>query len=188
MNKRTFLSATIGVVWIAIAQATGAAASARADAPVRADAAAIEASIASTDRPAADHERDVRAQPAKVLTLLGARPGLHVIDYLAGDGYYSELLARVVGAKGQVTVYNNMGYAAYFGQNLFKRFADHRVPNTAFKVVDIANLKLAPNSLDAALFVMAYHDVYYTPQGASGPMGDPAQMIGSLFAALARCC
>ena len=152
--------------------------------PVKADASAIAASIASPERPAADRERDVWAKPEIVLTLLGARPGMHVIDYLAADGYYSELLARIVGPNGQVILYNNGGYASYAGQGLAKRFDGRHVPNTLQKVVEIADLKLPENSLDAALFVMSYHDVYFTPHGAQGPMGDSSQMVRALFAAL----
>lgn len=151
---------------------------------VKADAAAIAASIASPDRPAADKERDVWARPETVLTFLGARPGMHVVDYFAGDGYFSELLARVVGPKGEVIVYNNGGYASYAGQGLAKRFTGKRVPNTLLKVQEVADFKPAPKSLDAALFVMSYHDVYYTPEGAEGPMGDASRMVGALFTAL----
>ncbi|HET9389698.1 MAG TPA: hypothetical protein VFO44_08635 [Steroidobacteraceae bacterium] len=150
----------------------------------KADASAISASIASPDRPQADHERDAWANPEHVLTFLGARPGMHVIDYLAADGYYSELLSRVVGEKGEVIVYNNLGYSGFIGKKLSERFANHRLPNTLVKVAEINDLKLAPKSLDAALFVMSYHDVYYTPKNASGPMGDADQMVGSLFTAL----
>ena len=152
--------------------------------PPKADATAIAASIASPERPAADHERDAWAKPAVVLTLLGAHPGMQVLDYLAGDGYYSELLARIVGPKGRVTVYNNGGYAGYIGKELAERFNNRHVPNTQFKVAEIGSLKLAPKSLDAVLFVMSYHDVYFKPQGAAGPMGDAATMIGELRAAL----
>ncbi len=153
-------------------------------APAKADAAAITASIASPERPQADHERDAWAKPQTLLTFLGARPGMRVIDYLAGDGYYSELLARIVGPKGRVIVYNNGGYASYVGQELAKRFDGNRVPNTLLKVGEISDLKLPAHSLDAALFVMSYHDVYYAPENASGPMGDAAQMVGALFAAM----
>ncbi len=152
--------------------------------PAHADPAAIKASIASPDRPQADRERDEWAKPETVLNFLGARPGMQVIDYFAGDGYYSELLARIVGEKGKVIVYNNGGYAGFVGQELVKRFADKRVPNTSLRVAEIPNLKLADKSLDAALFVMSYHDVYYTPEGAKSPMGDVAQMLGGLFDAL----
>jgi predicted methyltransferase len=152
--------------------------------PAKADASAIAASIASPERPQADRERDAWAKPQTVLTLLGARPGIQVIDYLAGDGYYSELLARIVGPKGKVIVYNNGGYASYVGQKLTQRFEGKRVPNTLLKVEEIADLKLPANCLDAALFVMSYHDVYFTPEGAKGPMGDASQMVGALFSAL----
>jgi predicted methyltransferase len=152
--------------------------------PAKADATAIAASIASPERPQADRERDAWAKPQTVLTELGARPGMQVIDYLAGDGYYSELLARIVGPKGSVIAYNNGGYASYIGQELAQRFADKRVPNTLLKVEEIADLRLPAKSLDAALFVMSYHDVYFTPPGAKGPMGDASQMVSALFSAL----
>jgi predicted methyltransferase len=173
----TFILATL--FWNPALAAPAKAASAKA-----ADTSAIAASIASPDRPQADRERDEWAKPQIVLTFLGARPGMQTIDYLAADGYYSELLARIVGPKGKVIVYNNGGYSSFIGDKLAKRYAGNRVPNTLVKVGEIADLKLPPKSLDAALFVMSYHDVYYTPKGASGPMGDPAQMVGALFTAL----
>jgi predicted methyltransferase len=169
----TFSSALLAIVW-SVAPAH----------PAKANAASIAASIASPDRPTADHERDVWAKPAVVLNFLGARPGMQVIDYLAGDGYYSELLARIVGAKGRVTVFNNAGYAGYVGKELAERYANHRVPHSLLRVAEIAVLKLQPRSLDAALFVMSYHDVYFKPQGAAGPMGDAATMVANLRTAL----
>ncbi len=176
-------SAVLGSLVLALSCNAAAAAPVK---PVKADAAAIAASIGSSERPAADRERDAWAKPEVVLTLLGARPGMHVIDYLAGDGYYSELLARIVGPNGEVILYNNGGYASFIGQMLVKRFEGHRVPNTLEKVAEIDELKLPAESLDAALFVMSYHDVYFTPHGAQGPMGDAAQMVGALFGALKK--
>jgi predicted methyltransferase len=72
-----------------------------------ADAAAIDASIASTDRSAEDKEQDSWRRPAEVLTFLELRPGLHTLDYFAASGYYTELMSRTVGADGKVIAYNN---------------------------------------------------------------------------------
>jgi predicted methyltransferase len=152
--------------------------------PTGPDAAAITAAIDSSERPSDDRSRDEWAKPQAVLTFLGARPGMQVIDYLAGDGYYSELLARVVGPKGQVIVYNNLGYARFVGTDLVKRFGNRRLPNTLLKVTNTADLQLPEKSLDAALFVMSYHDIYYKPKGAAGPMGDATQVAALLFSAL----
>lgn len=173
--------ATLALLALVVLAFSGNPLLARSD---KADATAITASIASPERPQADRERDAWAKPETVLTLLGARPGMQVIDYLAGDGYYSELLARIVGPQGRVIVYNSGAYASFIGQKLAERFEGKRVPNTLLKVQEIADLKLPARSLDAALFVMSYHDVYFTPRGATGPMGDPLQMVGALFRAL----
>jgi predicted methyltransferase len=67
-----------------VAAATAAAPAARADR--YADA------VAQAGRPAADLKRDEIDHPAEVLRLAGIRPGMVVADFLAGDGYYSELL------------------------------------------------------------------------------------------------
>ena len=161
----------------------GAVEAARTPRPAQADDSAIAAAIANTDRPPADREEDSFRKPEAVLRLLGAHPGMHVIDYLAGDGYYSELLANVAGPKGKVYVYNNSLYGGFAGAALVKRFGNHRLPNTEVKYSVIADLKLPPKSLDAALFVMSYHDIYYTPKGGK-PLGDARQLTSALFEAM----
>jgi predicted methyltransferase len=45
-------------------------------------------------------------------------------------------------------------------------------------------LRLEPNSLDGVLFVMAYHDLYWTPKGTTAPLGNPAQVNADLFRAV----
>ncbi len=65
-----------------------------------------------------------------------------------------------------------------------KRLDAGHLSNTLEKVAEIEELKLPAESLDAALFVMSYHDVYFTVPGTKGPMGDAAQMVRALFAAL----
>ena len=52
--------------------------------------------IAAPDRSAADRATDARRDPLKVLTFIGARPGMKVLDMGAGGGYSTELMARAV--------------------------------------------------------------------------------------------
>ena len=61
-------------------------------------------------RPAADAKRDAIDHPAEVLRLAGIRRGMQVADFLAADGYYSELLSHLVGRKGHVYLLNNEAY------------------------------------------------------------------------------
>ena len=58
--------------------------------------------IVSPDRSAADKTIDQRRKPEEMLSFIGVRPGMVVLDLSAGGGYTSELLARAVGPQGQV--------------------------------------------------------------------------------------
>ena len=58
--------------------------------------------VASPDRSTADKNIDLRRKPEQMLSFIGVRPGMVVLDLSAGGGYSTELLARAVGPKGQV--------------------------------------------------------------------------------------
>ena len=73
----------------------------------------IEAAIADPARTDKDRERDAREKPAEVLAFAGVKPGMTVVDMFAGGGYYTELLAGVVGPTGKVLSVNNVPYATY---------------------------------------------------------------------------
>jgi len=145
---------------------------------------AIAAAIADPNRYVGDREEDAWRMPQAILEFMGVTPGMHVLDYFAAGGYFSELLARSVGPGGSVLVYNNPPYAQFAGETLVKRFANARLPNAKVVTLPTAELNLSPNSLDGVLLVMAYHDLYWTPEGASAPMGVPAQVNAQLFQAL----
>src|SRR5512141_986246 len=65
-------------------------------------AAALDAAFTSPDRLKTDAEQDERRQSRAVLTFLGVKPGMRVIDVFSAGGYNTELLARAVGVKGEV--------------------------------------------------------------------------------------
>lgn len=145
---------------------------------------AVEAAIDSPDRPAADRERDASARPGEVLSFLGVAPGMRVADMFSAGGYYTELLARTVGVKGQVIAYNNPPYAKFAEKGIAERYADGRLGNVRQVTAEVDALELPPASLDAALFVMSYHDAYWRPDDKSWDRTDPAELLRRLFLAL----
>lgn len=153
-------------------------------APLGADAAAIAQAIASPARSAEDRAEDAWRQPATVLLFLQARPGMRVIDVFAAGGYYSELLARVAGTTGRVIAYNNPPYARFAGKKPAERFDDGRLPNVQSVTAEVTELSLPDNGLDAALFVLAYHDLYWRPAEGGWEHTDPALLLRKLYAAL----
>lgn len=53
-------------------------------------------------RPFADEDRDVARHPAELVAFAGIKPGMKVADFMPGGGYYTRILAHLVGPKGTV--------------------------------------------------------------------------------------
>jgi predicted methyltransferase len=155
-----------------------------ADTSADARHASVAAGIDSQERFAADATEDTWRKPEVILDLLGVEPGMEVIDVFAAGGYYTELLARVVGPEGHVIAYNNEPYARFAADQIAERYAAGRLPNVEQLTVDANALELPPASLDAALFVMSYHDLYWRPEDGSWPETDPADFLARLYVAL----
>ena len=58
--------------------------------------------LANPERPAQERALDEARKPEEVLTFYGVKPGDKVADILAGRGYYTAILAQVVGPQGVV--------------------------------------------------------------------------------------
>ena len=146
-------------------------------------AAIYDAAVATTGRSDKDRERDAREKPADVLAFAGFRPGMRIADIFGGGGYYSELLAALVGPKGHVVLLNNPAYARFAAEDLESRFKDGRMASIERSVVANEDLKLGRASLDGALFVMSYHDLYFSDP-KDFPAIDAPQFLAQLHRAL----
>jgi len=62
----------------------------------------IAAAVNDSHRPAADQARDSNRKPAESVAFAGVKPGDKVVDFLAGGGYFSRILSKVVGPQGHV--------------------------------------------------------------------------------------
>jgi predicted methyltransferase len=134
-----------------------------------ADPTPIETAIASPDRTDKDRERDAREKPAEVLAFAGVKPGMTVIDMFAGGGYYSELLASVVGPTGKVLSVNNVPYAQYGKDAIKARFTEGRLTNVERRLVEASYMNLPPKSADLIVIVMSYHDAFWIDEKEGWP-------------------
>ncbi len=145
---------------------------------------AISRAVADPGRPAADRERDATSPPPEVLGFLGVRRGMSVFDLNAATGYFSELLANVVGPRGHVIAHNHPGAVAMLGEQLEQRYEHGRLPNVEQLLVRHDELRLAAESLDLVLMSMAYHDTYwYDPKVDWGPV-DQSALLKQFYTAL----
>jgi len=144
----------------------------------------IAAALSAPDRFAGDSDEDEWRNSRAILQFFGVESGMHVVDYFAGSGYYSELLARCAGPSGLVIAYNNKPFADFAGEKLINRFANNRLAAVKVVTTPTNELKLDADSLDGVLFFWSYHDLYWQPKDEPAPLGDPAQVTAMLFKAV----
>lgn len=144
------------------------------------DEPAVLTAMSKPDRLADDIERDSRSKPQAVIPLLNLETGDRVVDIFGSGGYYSELLASVVGESGEAVLHNNSGFEAWGINGLTDRYDGRDPGNITRHTRSGINLDLGEETLDAALIVMALHDLYVIPKRYNGqeyvPVGRPANM------------
>ncbi len=144
------------------------------------DSARVLSVIKSDNRMASDVERDSLSKPEAVIPLLNLQQGDRAIDIFGSGGYYSDLLARVLGPEGGAILHNNQGFQQWGTNILQDRFAHGMPRNVVVHNHSGIELGLGPESIDAALIVMALHDLYVIPKRYNGekyvPIGQSANV------------
>ena len=142
--------------------------------------AAVATAVADEGRLADNRKLDAARQPAVVLDFAQVKRGSTVADLLAGNGYFSEMLADLVGADGTVVPLNTPGFHdAAVWAGLQKSHA-----NLKPKVSEIAAMDFAPGSLDMMFTHLVYHDMYWESEKFKYPRIDVDPLVAGWFRAL----
>ncbi|HWK36276.1 methyltransferase [Sphingomonas sp.] len=140
---------------------------------------AITAALADPARPAAEKERDAARHAGAVIAFMGVKPGAKVADFIPGGGYWTHILAPLVGPKGHVYAYSpgeSLGSA--------EAIAKQKAAVAGYANVTTLGDPLAavsfPEPLDAIITVQNWHDLHLT----RWPAGTAATAAKRLYAAL----
>lgn len=120
-----------------------------------------EEAISNSLRTEEDRARDAGRMPAEVLEFIGIDDGMCVLDMFSGGGWYSEIIAHVVGEKGMVVAHSNEAYKNFVGDALEERFANGRVPQAEILMAENNQLSLDENKFDAVFLALSFHDMYH---------------------------
>jgi predicted methyltransferase len=144
----------------------------------------ISQAMTAAERSDADRARDARSRPDVTLAMLDIGPGDVVFDVFGGGGYYSELIARVVGEDGKVYLHNNQAYRNFVNEGLTERMKQNQMPQMIQYDREVDDLDLTPNSLDAAMIIMSYHDLFYDDRGNGWPQIDHQDFMQQIYTGL----
>ena len=147
-RQRT-LTALVGAV-IALSSLSAAAA---------VEVGAVEALLSKPDRSEADRAADARRRPAETLAFAGVERGDRVLEFLSGEGYFTRLLADVVGPTGQVEVLELPAAANYPGYLDAVRRTVAAEPNARLTIARLSDLAPA-GQFDVVVMIQGYHDLH----------------------------
>jgi len=130
------------------------------------DPAKLSQSLMDSGRSAADKELDDSRKPVEVLDYLGLEEGMTAIDFMAGAGWFSEVLSRAVGPNGKVYLQNSTGGFARGSTAETTAERISRLGNIERLEADVSSTGLANNSVDFAITNLNFHDIYNSNQEA----------------------
>lgn len=126
----------------------------------------IQAAVEHPDRLEFDLARDATRHPRRILEFFQVAPGMRVADVQAGNGYYTELLSRIVGPEGQVFAINSTITQRLYGKFLTSRLEREEFDASNVVRIDEPELESGPltamelpEGLDRVLLVRFYHDL-----------------------------
>lgn len=148
--------------------------------PAASSAQTAQSVVAAKDRTDADKAQDEGRKPAEVLAFADLKRGDVVADFMAGGGYYTALIADLVGPTGLVYAVNPLGF--YRADAWEKRIkAD---PNVRTMVSGARAMQLAPGSVDKIFAHLVFHDLYFESEEYKFPRLDVDFMVANWFAAV----
>lgn len=146
-------------------------------------AADYAAAVSAPGRPADQVKLDAGRRPAEVLGFLGLKRGMVAADIMAGAGYYSEIMARIVGPGGRVIAFEPTQFYANDKAKAAWAELTGRVPNLSVTAYPFDQFAAPANSLDFTLLHLVYHDLYWESAQYGVPRTDPAAFLRTLYAA-----
>lgn len=143
----------------------------------------IAEAVASPDRPQVALALDEGRMPAEVLAWSGIAEGMDVADIMPGLGYWTEMMAAIVGPEGSVTA---LQPAQFYNEDRANALWDAilaRSPGAARVRYPFDQFAYEADSFDLVLINNSYHDIYWQSEQYQIPVSNPNVMVAGLFAA-----
>ena len=144
----------------------------------------IQQALDNPHRPQEDRSLDAGRMSAEIMDFCDIIPGLTVLDFQAGTGYYAEILSLIVGDSGHVIVHNYLRNGLLSNEVIERRYGNNRLPNTELIFAKHSDLHLPASTLDRVLMSMVYHDTYYYSADVDWGPVDQAGLLAALSDAL----
>jgi predicted methyltransferase len=148
--------------------------------PTFAKPADFAAVVADARRSADNRKQDEGRQPAAMLDFAQVKRGQVIADFMAGGGYYTEMLARAVGPQGSVLPMNPPGF---HDPKKWEPLLKAR-SNVTPLIRPVHEMRLAPRSVDMIFTHLVFHDLWWESEQYKFARVDTDAMLANWFAAV----
>ena len=121
----------------------------------------IAEAVAALPRPEEDKVRDADRKPGEVMDFSGIGPGDVVADIGASGGYYTRILAEIVGENGHVYAFNAKEVVDSFYKDGNPADALAAEYENVTSAVSPLSTPTFDKPLDAAIIILFYHDSHW---------------------------
>jgi len=116
-------------------------------------------------RPADDYAMYEARKALGVLKFTGALPGMTIVEMEAGDGFYTELFAAVVGEDGKVYQQNPAQFDAFLGGAVEARGHIDHYGNVEYIKTPFDAMTVEDASADMVTWFLGPHELWFVPEG-----------------------
>lgn len=144
----------------------------------------IAAAVANEGGRSSDNLKlDAGRKPAQLLSFLGLRRGISVLDLFGANGYWAEIAAPVVGPRGHVTVWMpTQFYSAKLKERFGAFMATH--PNVSIVTSPFEAPDLPVGYANLVILNDNYHDTYWENAKYGVVKMDPSAFLAAVFRAM----
>lgn len=129
----------------------------------------IERAVADSHRPESDTALDPERKPVAMLEFAGIKPGMTVVDFIPGAGYFTRLFSKAVGPTGHVYAFQPSDFDKLYKTG--KKPAIYAVADDpAYANVTVIHAPISsfvtPRLVDVVWTSQNYHDLHNVMQPA----------------------
>ncbi len=140
--------------------------------------------LAAAGRDEGNVKLDAARKPLETLAFFGLKAGANVLDFGAGAGYYTEIMARMVGPKGTVTALTPAGSIASPKAKAKWTTLLAANKNVQQAVASFDAFPARPKGYSFVLFHLEYHDLYWESARFGVARVDPDAILKKLYATM----
>ena len=144
----------------------------------------ITSAVTAQGRPAEAVKLDESRLPAEILAFFGLKRGMSAADIMTGSGYWAEIMANAVGARGKVTAFEPTQFYNDPEEQKVWRALTERRKDIDFVRYPFEDFKADGRRFDFVIINLSYHDLYWESAEYGIPRTDPQAFLKELFAAV----